>query len=76
MAQLVQTAKKNCPNTKIAVGGYSQGGSVVHYAASKSGLSPDDVGAVVMYGDPEQRQSVGSFPSSKVKYVKFERCDM
>lgn len=67
MAQLAQTALKNCPNTKIAISGYSQGGEVVHYAVKSAGLSPSDVSSAVIFGDPELRQSVGSLPSSKVK---------
>lgn len=67
MAQLASTALKNCPNTKIAISGYSQGGEVVHYAVKSAGLSPVDVSSAVIFGDPELRQSVGSLPSSKVK---------
>lgn len=67
MAQLVATALKNCPNTKIAISGYSQGGEVCHYAVKSGGLSADDVTAAVIYGDPEDGSSVGDLPSSKLK---------
>ncbi|KAK4549564.1 hypothetical protein LTR36_006561 [Oleoguttula mirabilis] len=67
MAQLVATALKNCPNTKIAISGYSQGGEVCHYAVKSGGLSADDVSAAVIYGDPEDGTSVGDLPASKLK---------
>jgi len=66
MAQLVQKAKQQCPQTKIALSGYSQGAMVVHNAV-KSHLQPSDVSSVVLYGDPELRESVGSLPKSQVK---------
>jgi cutinase len=34
MAKLVKQALSQCPNTKVVVGGYSQGSMVVHNAAS------------------------------------------
>ncbi|KAK6437236.1 hypothetical protein LTR95_006566 [Oleoguttula sp. CCFEE 5521] len=67
MASLAKQALSQCPNTKIAISGYSQGGSVTHYAVKSAGLSPDSVSSAVLYGDPMQRQSVGSLPASKVK---------
>jgi cutinase len=33
MAQLVGQAQTNCPNTKVVISGYSQGGQLVHNAA-------------------------------------------
>ncbi|KAK1083884.1 hypothetical protein LTR33_002980 [Friedmanniomyces endolithicus] len=66
MAQLAQKALKNCPNTKIALSGYSQGAMVVHVAASTLG---SDISSAVLYGDPELHtaSSVGSLPASRVK---------
>ncbi|KAK0840000.1 hypothetical protein LTR03_010892 [Friedmanniomyces endolithicus] len=66
MAQLAQRALKNCPNTKIALSGYSQGAMVVHVAASTLG---SDISSAVLYGDPELHtaSSVGNLPASKVK---------
>lgn len=66
MADLVSQALSNCPDTKIALGGYSQGGFVVSNAISSSGVSPDDVAAAVVYGDPS-RQAAGGLDASKVK---------
>ncbi|KAK0313951.1 hypothetical protein LTR91_011582 [Friedmanniomyces endolithicus] len=66
MAALAQKALKNCPNTKIALSGYSQGAMVVHVAASSLG---SDISSAVLYGDPELHtaSSVGSLPASRVK---------
>ncbi|KAF2125341.1 carbohydrate esterase family 5 protein [Dothidotthia symphoricarpi CBS 119687] len=66
MAQLVATALKQCPKTKVVVSGYSQGGMVVHNAF-KNGLSASQVVGAVLFGDPMKTQAVGSLPSSKVK---------
>jgi predicted esterase len=33
MAQLVGQAQTKCPNTKVVISGYSQGGQLVHNAA-------------------------------------------
>ena len=40
MTQLAQQAKKQCPNTKIVLSGYSQGGIVVHNAAKTLSGTP------------------------------------
>ena len=50
MKNLAQKALQACPSTKIAISGYSQGGSVVHYAVANAGLSAEDVAAAVIYG--------------------------
>lgn len=67
MAKLAEEALSNCPNTSIALSGYSQGAMVVHYAVKSAGLSASDVSSAVLYGDPLDGQSVGSLPSSKLK---------
>lgn len=67
MAKLAKQALSSCPSTKIVLSGYSQGGTVSHYAVKSGGLSADDVAAAVLYGDPEYHDSVGDLPSSKVK---------
>ncbi|CBF83913.1 uncharacterized protein ANIA_10346 [Aspergillus nidulans FGSC A4] len=54
MASLVETALKQCPDTKIVLGGYSQGAMVVHNAASK--LSSGQVVGAVTFGDPFKSQ--------------------
>ena len=50
MASLVSQALSQCPNTKIALSGYSQGACVVHNAVQQSGVSASSVGAVVLFG--------------------------
>ncbi|KAL4992195.1 cutinase [Aspergillus falconensis] len=54
MASLVETALKQCPDTKVVLGGYSQGAMVVHSAASK--LSSGQVAGAVTFGDPFKSQ--------------------
>ncbi|KNG80848.1 hypothetical protein ANOM_010417 [Aspergillus nomiae NRRL 13137] len=65
MAELIQQAKKQCPNTKVVLGGYSQGAMVVHNAASKVGA--DAISGAVLFGDPFKTQGVGQLAASKVK---------
>ncbi|KAJ5390157.1 uncharacterized protein N7496_001225 [Penicillium cataractarum] len=65
MANLVETALKQCPDTKVVLGGYSQGSMVVHNAASR--LTADQVAGAVLFGDPFKTQAVGKLDSSKVK---------
>jgi cutinase len=63
MAQLAKQALSKCPNTKVALAGYSQGGMVMHYAVRTGGLSPSNgVIAAVGYGDPQQRTATGDVP--------------
>ncbi|KAF3386403.1 putative cutinase 1 [Penicillium rolfsii] len=65
MANLVETALQQCPDTKVVLGGYSQGAMVVHNAASR--LTQDQVAGAVLFGDPFKTQAVGKLASSKVK---------
>ncbi|KAK5124420.1 hypothetical protein LTR85_001637 [Meristemomyces frigidus] len=66
MAQLASTILSRCPNTKLALSGYSQGACVVHNAVKSQGLPASSVAAVVLFGDPFNGQSVGSVPSSNL----------
>ncbi|KAF2820086.1 cutinase-domain-containing protein [Ophiobolus disseminans] len=63
MAALVDQALSQCPQTKIIVSGYSQGGMVVHSANPQT---PKVAGAV-LFGDPMKRSAVGNLPTNKVK---------
>lgn len=57
---MLQTTAKRCPNTKIVVGGYSQGAQVVHRALE--GFDREivkKVAAVVLFGDPEKGRRLG-----------------
>ena len=66
MSQLVQQAIKQCPDTKIALSGYSQGGLVVHNAATQSGFPASSINSVVIFGDPFNGQAVKGIDSSKL----------
>lgn len=52
LISLVKQAFSQCPSTKLALSGYSQGGLVIHYALNNAGLSSSDVSAIVYFGDP------------------------
>ncbi|KAL3468942.1 cutinase-domain-containing protein, partial [Aspergillus californicus] len=63
MASLVETAAKQCPDTKIVLGGYSQGAMVVHNAAGS--LSSGQVVGAVTFGDPFKSQTPSTIKSFK-----------
>jgi len=66
-ASLVERAEAQCPDTKVLLSGYSQGGQLVHNAAKLLTASQSNmVAAVVIFGDPDDGQAVGSIPSNKV----------
>ncbi|KAF9873009.1 cutinase [Colletotrichum karsti] len=70
MANLVSTAATRCPNTKIVLSGYSQGGQLVHNAANKLTTAlTNKISAVLIFGDPFDGQPVGNIPASKVKVI-------
>ena len=52
LKNIVQQALSQCPSTKIALGGYSQGGLVIHYALNNAGLSSASISSIVYFGDP------------------------
>ncbi|KAF2667078.1 cutinase-domain-containing protein [Microthyrium microscopicum] len=66
MAADVKQALLQCPNTKIVLSGYSQGGEVVHNAF-KQGITASQIAAAVMFGDPYNGQSVGGLAPAVVK---------
>ncbi|KAK2757012.1 hypothetical protein FQN54_004981 [Arachnomyces sp. PD_36] len=65
MAKLAQQALSNCPKTKIALGGYSQGAMVVHNAAKS--LEQGQIAAAVVFGDPLKVMPIESVPEGNVK---------
>ncbi|CAG8228271.1 unnamed protein product [Penicillium olsonii] len=65
MAKLVKQALSQCPNTKVVVGGYSQGAMVVHNAAQK--LSAGQISGAVLFGDPFKAQAVAHLSNDKRK---------
>jgi cutinase len=67
MLDLINQAATKCPNTKIVIGGYSQGAQLTHNAAKKLSASVTArIAAAFVFGDPFNGQAVGSVPSSKV----------
>ncbi|KAL2068590.1 hypothetical protein VTL71DRAFT_14927 [Oculimacula yallundae] len=66
----INSASTKCPNTKIVIGGYSQGGQILHNAAEKlTAAVTARIAAVVVFGGPDSKQAVGSIPASKVLQV-------
>lgn len=67
MASEIQSAHSLCPNTKLVVSGYSQGGQIVHNAI---GLLPASVASwiskVVIFGDPDNGKALPNVAASKV----------
>lgn len=54
-ASLISSTLTKCPNTKIVMSGYSQGGQLVHKAAaSLPAATMARVSCVVIFGDPSE----------------------
>ncbi|KJY00935.1 hypothetical protein TI39_contig307g00020 [Zymoseptoria brevis] len=71
MAALAKQKLRDCPDTKLILSGYSQGGLVCHNALSAQGLDGSKVAAVVCFGDPFNGQPFQGVDPSRVK----EFCD-
>ncbi|ORY70435.1 cutinase [Pseudomassariella vexata] len=56
-----------CPQTKLILTGYSQGGMVVHNTATKLGAKTSSVGAAVTFGDPYKTSLPKGIPAAKFK---------
>lgn len=70
MAGLVAMVKSNCANTSLVLAGYSQGGQLVHKAASMLSASETSfVRSAVIFGDPNNGKSVGRIDPSKTKII-------
>ncbi|CAG8973967.1 hypothetical protein HYALB_00010087 [Hymenoscyphus albidus] len=68
MANLVEQAYRQCPNTKVVMSGFSQGAQIVHNAARQlSAVSTNKVAAVVLFGDPMFGAAVGTIATSKIR---------
>ncbi|KAF2112306.1 cutinase [Lophiotrema nucula] len=70
MAQLVGKVMAACPTTKLVMSGYSQGGQLVHNAASM--LTADQtafVSSAVIFGDPMNGKPVGNVAAAKTKVI-------
>ncbi|KUI54243.1 Cutinase [Cytospora mali] len=70
MASLVTQAFTDCPSSKIVMGGYSQGGQIVHNAASLlPAATMEAVSSVVIFGDPDSTKSVDNAETSRVLII-------
>ncbi|OAA82458.1 Cutinase [Akanthomyces lecanii RCEF 1005] len=76
MAQIVRDTRAACPNTKIVISGYSQGGFAVHNAADALGGDMSNVSAAVIFGDPMSHTPVANIDASKVLVVCHEGDDI
>ncbi|PNP49643.1 hypothetical protein THARTR1_09654 [Trichoderma harzianum] len=66
----IKSVISSCPNTKLVLGGYSQGSMVVHNAASNlDAATMSKVSAVVLFGDPYNGRPVANYDASKVLVV-------
>lgn len=58
---------KNCPDTKIVIGGYSQGAQLTHNAAGKfSPATSSKVVAAVVFGDPDNSEPIGKISRTSI----------
>jgi len=66
-ASQIESAHSLCPNTKLVLGGYSQGGQIVHNAVA---LLPANVASwiskVVIFGDPDDGKALPNVAANKV----------
>jgi len=70
MATSITTAAKNCPNTKIVVSGYSQGGQLVHNSIAMLPANvASSINSVVIFGDPEEGKPIPNVAASKVLII-------
>ncbi|KAF2499055.1 cutinase precursor, partial [Lophium mytilinum] len=70
MAQLVGQAQTQCPDTKVVMSGYSQGGQLVHNAAKRiTAAQGAAVSSVVIFGDPDDGQAVANVDAAKVDII-------
>ncbi|ESZ98831.1 cutinase precursor [Sclerotinia borealis F-4128] len=70
MAQMISTAVTNCPNSKIVMSGYSQGGQLVHNAAKMlPAATMAQVSSVVIFGDPDNGAAVAGASAANTKVI-------
>lgn len=58
-------ALASCPSTLIILGGYSQGGEVVHNTCTLMKTQVSSVTAVVTFGDPFKSEKLTGVDSTK-----------
>ncbi|KAG4030027.1 hypothetical protein MFRU_013g00510 [Monilinia fructicola] len=70
MANMVSSALSSCPNTKLVISGYSQGGQLVHNAAKQlPAATTAKIAAAVIFGDPDNGSPVQGVPAAKTKII-------
>lgn len=69
----VQAAATNCPNTRLVLGGYSQGAGVIDMATNDLANVVDHVAAVAVFGNPQsalsRRLGNGRLPTISPLYL-------
>ncbi|CAK3761551.1 cutinase-domain-containing [Lecanosticta acicola] len=64
---------QQCPTTKLALAGYSQGALVVQAALNNDGLPSDQVKAITYFGDPDSHFGTsGNVSASLIKQYCVE----
>ncbi|KAI9050787.1 hypothetical protein LZ554_004906 [Drepanopeziza brunnea f. sp. 'monogermtubi'] len=67
MAELAALAAEKCPETKIGLGGFSQGAQLVHRAAKLlNTTTATHISSVVVFGDPFYPAAIPGIPDWKV----------
>ncbi|EOD48348.1 putative cutinase protein [Neofusicoccum parvum UCRNP2] len=66
MAEMVKQVASSCPQTKIIMSGYSQGGQLVHKAGEQIGEAASRVAGAVIFGDPDNPKPVANVQNLKV----------
>ncbi|KAL1635936.1 hypothetical protein SLS58_010041 [Diplodia intermedia] len=67
MAAMVADAASACPEAKVVMAGYSQGGQLVHKAAAQlDGATAERVAGAVIFGDPDYPDPVENVAQLKV----------
>ncbi|KAJ7080522.1 cutinase [Mycena epipterygia] len=70
MAEDLTNAANSCPNAVIVSSGYSQGCQLVHNSAKQlTSKGAGRIKAVVIFGDPDNGQSVQGIPSVNVDVI-------
>jgi len=67
--KLAMEALRNCPNTKIILSGYSQGGYLVHHAAQTLDAKTTASTMALIFGDPLFKKPVGRIPRSRTLII-------
>ncbi|KAK1572850.1 cutinase [Colletotrichum navitas] len=73
MKRLIAKANSECPNSKLVVGGYSQGAALTHRAVENlPQAQKDQIVAAFTFGDTQNTQDKGqipNFPKEKTKII-------